>query len=76
MQCGALKINHVRPMQSRWYITVKQSAILFNLMPDCEIGEASKLTANILITKEPINITHETNMYRATKEVPPMRVSW
>jgi phosphopantetheine adenylyltransferase len=54
---------------------VKQSAILFNLMPDYVKGAASKLAAKISIAKETANITQEVNMYRATKGVPPMRVS-
>jgi hypothetical protein len=42
---------------------VKQSAILFNLMPDCDKGATSKLAAKIAITKETTNITQEVNIY-------------
>jgi hypothetical protein len=45
-------------------------------MPDCVKGAASKLAAKISIAKATTNITQELNMYRATKRVPPMRVSW
>jgi hypothetical protein len=45
-------------------------------MPDCVKCAASKLAAKISIAKETTNITHEVYMYRATKGVPPMRVSW
>jgi phosphopantetheine adenylyltransferase len=45
-------------------------------MPDCVNGAASKLAAKISIAKETTNITQEVNLYRATKGVPPMRVSW
>jgi phosphopantetheine adenylyltransferase len=45
-------------------------------MPDREKGAASRLAAKIAITKETTNITLKVNIYRATKGVPPMRVSW
>jgi hypothetical protein len=45
-------------------------------MPDCVKGAASKLVANISIAKETTNITQEVNMYKVTKRVPPIRVSW
>jgi hypothetical protein len=42
---------------------VKQSAILFILMPDCVKGAASKLSAKISIAKETTYITQEVNMH-------------
>jgi hypothetical protein len=39
-------------------------------MPDCLKGATSKFAAMIAITKETNNITHEVNIYRATKGVP------
>jgi hypothetical protein len=41
---------------------VTQRAILFNLMPDCVKGAASKLAAKIAITKKTTNIT-QVNTY-------------
>jgi hypothetical protein len=57
-------------------ILLKQRAILFSLTPDCVKGATRKLAAKMAITKETTYITQEVNIYRATKGVPPMRVSW
>jgi hypothetical protein len=45
-------------------------------MPDCVKGATSKLAAKMAITKKNTNITQEVNIYRASKGVPPIRVSW